>query len=131
MQWVWDHEGRRYLDFLAGIVTLSVGHCHPSVSVSITLISLLNIVIVIVSGQSNLTKGRITTAHGLFNRLHCSFKTFRLNCFKIKRFAHSYSLRHRSARQTRDTAHWLKRDATAVQPARVILLLEWKSSVLI
>lgn len=32
MQWVWDHEGRRYLDFLAGIVTLSVGHCHPKVT---------------------------------------------------------------------------------------------------
>lgn len=31
MQWLWDHEGRRYLDFLAGIVTISVGHCHPSV----------------------------------------------------------------------------------------------------
>ena len=39
MQWLWDHDGRRYLDFLAGIVTVGVGHCHPSVS----LPSLLNI----------------------------------------------------------------------------------------
>ncbi|ETE68762.1 hypothetical protein L345_05439, partial [Ophiophagus hannah] len=28
MQWLFDFEGRRYLDFFAGIVTVSVGHCH-------------------------------------------------------------------------------------------------------
>ncbi len=31
MQWVWDDTGRRYLDGLGGIVTVSVGHCHPHV----------------------------------------------------------------------------------------------------
>src|SRR2546423_925796 len=31
MQYVWDGEGRRYLDALGGIVTISVGHCHPDV----------------------------------------------------------------------------------------------------
>tara|TARA_B100001123_G_scaffold106977_1_gene124523 strand:+ start:330 stop:1688 length:1359 start_codon:yes stop_codon:yes gene_type:complete len=31
MQYVWDHEGKRYLDGLAGICTVSVGHCHPEV----------------------------------------------------------------------------------------------------
>uniref|UniRef100_F6UI14 Alanine--glyoxylate aminotransferase 2, mitochondrial n=1 Tax=Ornithorhynchus anatinus TaxID=9258 RepID=F6UI14_ORNAN len=31
MQWLFDFEGRRYLDFFAGIVTVSVGHCHPKV----------------------------------------------------------------------------------------------------
>jgi alanine-glyoxylate transaminase/(R)-3-amino-2-methylpropionate-pyruvate transaminase len=31
MQWLWDHTGRRYLDLFAGIVTVSVGHCHPKV----------------------------------------------------------------------------------------------------
>ena len=29
MQYVWDEQGRRYLDALGGIVTISVGHCHP------------------------------------------------------------------------------------------------------
>ena len=29
MQYVWDERGRRYLDAIAGIVTISVGHCHP------------------------------------------------------------------------------------------------------
>src|SRR3954451_22490588 len=31
MQYVWDENGRRYLDALGGIVTISVGHCHPDV----------------------------------------------------------------------------------------------------
>ena len=31
MQYVFDETGRRYLDMLAGIVTVSVGHCHPKV----------------------------------------------------------------------------------------------------
>ncbi|MEO6036021.1 MAG: aminotransferase class III-fold pyridoxal phosphate-dependent enzyme [Verrucomicrobiota bacterium] len=30
-QYVWDDQGKRYLDGLAGIVTISVGHCHPHV----------------------------------------------------------------------------------------------------
>ena len=29
MQYVWDETGKRYLDGLGGIVTVSVGHCHP------------------------------------------------------------------------------------------------------
>ncbi len=31
MQYVWDDSGKRYLDGLGGIVTISVGHCHPYV----------------------------------------------------------------------------------------------------
>jgi alanine-glyoxylate transaminase / (R)-3-amino-2-methylpropionate-pyruvate transaminase len=31
MQYVWDERGKRYLDALGGIVTVSVGHCHPAV----------------------------------------------------------------------------------------------------
>ena len=31
MQYVWDETGRRYLDFFAGIATVSCGHCHPTV----------------------------------------------------------------------------------------------------
>ena len=31
MQYVWDERGKRYLDALGGIVTISVGHCHPEV----------------------------------------------------------------------------------------------------
>lgn len=31
MQYVWDETGKRYLDGIGGIVTISVGHCHPHV----------------------------------------------------------------------------------------------------
>jgi 4-aminobutyrate aminotransferase-like enzyme len=32
MQHVWDVEGKKYLDFFGGIVTVSVGHCNPRVT---------------------------------------------------------------------------------------------------
>ena len=31
MQYVWDEKGKQYLDAFAGIVTVSVGHCHPAI----------------------------------------------------------------------------------------------------
>jgi len=31
MQYLWDDAGRQYLDAFAGVVTVSVGHCHPTV----------------------------------------------------------------------------------------------------
>lgn len=31
MQWLFDETGKRYLDMLAGIVTVSCGHCHPKI----------------------------------------------------------------------------------------------------
>jgi alanine-glyoxylate transaminase/(R)-3-amino-2-methylpropionate-pyruvate transaminase len=31
MQYVWDETGKQYLDGFAGIVTVSVGHCHPRI----------------------------------------------------------------------------------------------------
>ncbi len=35
MQYVFDETGKRYLDAFAGIVTISVGHCHPSVAAKV------------------------------------------------------------------------------------------------
>ena len=35
MQYLWDLEGRRYLDFFGGILTVSVGHCNPKVTAKI------------------------------------------------------------------------------------------------
>ena len=31
MQYLYDDAGRRYLDAVAGIAVISVGHCHPAV----------------------------------------------------------------------------------------------------
>lgn len=36
MQHVWDIEGRKYLDFFGGILTVSVGHCNPKVTSKVT-----------------------------------------------------------------------------------------------
>lgn len=33
--WVWDHEGGRYLDFLAGFGSVNVGHSHPRLTARI------------------------------------------------------------------------------------------------
>jgi predicted acetylornithine/succinylornithine family transaminase len=33
---VWDADGKEYLDFLAGISVVNVGHCHPRVTAAIT-----------------------------------------------------------------------------------------------
>ncbi|KAI1724738.1 aminotransferase class-III domain-containing protein [Ditylenchus destructor] len=35
MQYLWDSEGTRYLDMFGGIVTVSVGHCHPKVNAAL------------------------------------------------------------------------------------------------
>jgi 4-aminobutyrate aminotransferase-like enzyme len=34
-QYLYDYEGNEYLDFFAGILTVSVGHCHPTVTQAI------------------------------------------------------------------------------------------------
>lgn len=36
MQYLFDENGRRYLDAFAGIVTVSCGHCHPEILNAIT-----------------------------------------------------------------------------------------------
>ena len=29
--WVWDSDGKKYLDFVTGIAVNNLGHCHPNV----------------------------------------------------------------------------------------------------
>ncbi|KAK5642309.1 hypothetical protein RI129_008476 [Pyrocoelia pectoralis] len=35
-QWLFDLDGKRYLDMYAGICTVSVGHCHPEITEAVT-----------------------------------------------------------------------------------------------
>lgn len=35
MQYLWDSEGQRYLDFFGGILTVGLGHCNPKVNTRI------------------------------------------------------------------------------------------------
>ena len=32
MQYMYDHEGKQYLDLIGGICTVGVGHCHPRIN---------------------------------------------------------------------------------------------------
>lgn len=34
--WLWDTEGKKYLDYTAGIAVNNLGHCHPSITDAIT-----------------------------------------------------------------------------------------------
>ncbi|KAK9752994.1 Aminotransferase class-III [Popillia japonica] len=34
-QWLFDINGKRYLDLLGGICTVSVGHCHPKITAAV------------------------------------------------------------------------------------------------
>ena len=34
--WVWDVDGKRYLDFLAGIAVNALGHAHPALVNAVT-----------------------------------------------------------------------------------------------
>ena len=33
--WLWDEDGKRYLDFCTGIAVCSIGHCHPAMQQAI------------------------------------------------------------------------------------------------
>ncbi|MFM2170991.1 MAG: hypothetical protein RI957_1220 [Verrucomicrobiota bacterium] len=33
--WLWDDQGKRYLDFCTGIAVCSIGHCHPALTTAI------------------------------------------------------------------------------------------------
>lgn len=46
--WVWDAEGKKYLDFVTGIAVNNLGHCHPNVTRAIeeqskTLVQICNL----------------------------------------------------------------------------------------
>ncbi len=35
-QYLFDHQGKRYLDLIAGVSTVSIGHAHPAIRKIIT-----------------------------------------------------------------------------------------------
>ena len=48
--WLWDDQGERYLDALAGVAVCGLGHCHPRLTQAIceqakTLIHTSNLII--------------------------------------------------------------------------------------
>jgi alanine-glyoxylate transaminase/(R)-3-amino-2-methylpropionate-pyruvate transaminase len=51
MQYLYDETGRRYLDGFGGIVTVSVGHCHPKI-------------VAAVNRQNEILQHTTTSTHG-------------------------------------------------------------------
>ncbi len=65
--YVWDAEGRRYLDLIAGIATCALGHCHPGVVAAVKkqLDTLWHVSNVFYSEPQIQLAARLTTASGL------------------------------------------------------------------
>lgn len=65
--YVWDAEGRRYLDLIAGIATCALGHCHPAVTAAVRkqLDTLWHVSNVFYSEPQVQLAARITRASGL------------------------------------------------------------------
>ncbi len=68
--YVWDAEGRRYLDFMTGISVNNLGHCHPKITAAIqqqaaTLVHTTNLYYVPVQIQL----GKLLIEHSFADRL--------------------------------------------------------------
>lgn len=65
--WVWDIDGRRYLDLICGIATCALGHCHPEVVAAAKkqLETLWHVSNVFYSEPQIELAKRLTTASGL------------------------------------------------------------------
>jgi acetylornithine/N-succinyldiaminopimelate aminotransferase len=64
---LWDAEGRRYLDLIAGIATCALGHCHPGVTAAVKkqLDTLWHVSNVFYSEPQIQLAARLTSASGL------------------------------------------------------------------
>jgi acetylornithine aminotransferase len=72
--WLWDEEGKRYLDALAGVAVCGLGHCHPRLVRAIcnqagTLIHTSNLYHI---GKQEELAGRLATLSGMDNAFFCN-----------------------------------------------------------
>ncbi|HJT51334.1 MAG TPA: aspartate aminotransferase family protein [Nitrosospira sp.] len=72
--WLWDEEGRRYLDALAGVAVCGLGHCHPRLSKAIceqagTLIHTSNLYHI---AKQELLANRLSALSGMDNAFFCN-----------------------------------------------------------
>ena len=65
--YLWDAEGKRYLDLIAGIATCALGHCHPAVTAAVKkqLDTLWHVSNVFYSEPQIQLADRLTKASGL------------------------------------------------------------------
>ncbi len=72
--WLWDVEGKRYLDALAGVAVCGLGHCHPKLVRAIcnqagTLIHTSNLYHI---GKQEELASRLTALSGMDNAFFCN-----------------------------------------------------------
>ena len=72
--WLWDEEGRRYLDALAGVAVCGLGHCHPRLAKAIceqagTLIHTSNLYHI---AKQELLANRLSALSGMDNAFFCN-----------------------------------------------------------
>jgi acetylornithine/N-succinyldiaminopimelate aminotransferase len=72
--WLWDEEGKRYLDALAGVAVCGLGHCHPALVKAIckqagTLIHTSNLYHI---GKQEQLATRLALLSGMDNAFFCN-----------------------------------------------------------
>ena len=72
--WLWDEEGKRYLDALAGVAVCGLGHCHPELVKAIckqagTLIHTSNLYHI---GKQEQLATRLAFLSGMDNAFFCN-----------------------------------------------------------
>lgn len=72
--WLWDEEGKRYLDALAGVAVCGLGHCHPELVRAIsqqagTLIHTSNLYHI---GKQEQLADRLAALSGMDNAFFCN-----------------------------------------------------------
>src|SRR4051812_23396165 len=106
MQYLWDSEGKKYLDFFGGIVTVSVGHANPRVTSKIkqqvdklqhastlfpneAIVSLAKKIAQITPGQ--ISQGMFTNSGSEANETAIQLARMHTGNFEVVALRHAYS----------------------------------------
>src|SRR5215471_3103832 len=135
MQYLWDLEGRKYLDFFGGIVTISVGHANPKVTSKIkaqvdrlqhtstlypneAIVALAEKLAAITPG--NLQKSFFTNSGTEANEAAILLARMATGCFDVVALRHAYSGSSQLAKAATGQAPWRKAGVISVGIAHAI-----------
>jgi len=124
MQYLWDADGKKYLDFFGGIVTISVGHTNPKVTSKIkaqvdklqhastvfpneAIVSLAEKISQITPGQK-LSKSYFTNSGTEANETAVQLARVHTGSFEIVALRHAYSGRSQLAQSITGQNTWRK-----------------------
>src|SRR5690349_6453686 len=124
MQYLWDADGKKYLDFFGGIVTISVGHTNPKVTSKIkaqvdklqhastvfpneAIVSLAEKISQITPGQK-LSKSYFTNSGTEANETAVQLARVHTGSFEIVALRHAYSGRSQLAQSITAQHTWRK-----------------------